>query len=253
MQSRTRANPDATRLIRLLRPYTTHLRAFQQLLEEDGLVTATTTTSDGARKTPCTPSPFLARKRKVKSQSQRTYQKRRRVGDLVGDADPRTRRDQAGGEMDVFGDSSRNDSGDSKNQNKFPRKANGTILDDVVNFPPFECGQLDMKQLQIRSKAVVQSFRNICLVLMPPPAATFKRNLPTREQESIGASSLSHLAAVIIGRNLEEWLDAEMEVDDDDDDDDADEQGDRARSKIDENKLDKLRECLEYIPMSGIW
>ena len=149
-------------------------------------------------------------------------------------------------EEDVFGGPSRLEGYDGTRRQK--SSADGLSLEDS-DMLKLDCGQVDMAQLHLRSKAVVQSFRNICLVLVPSSITTVKSNPSSYERESTGASSLSHLAAVIIGRNLEEWLDAEMNVGDEDED----EQGERAPRKIDDEKLEKLRECLEWIPMSGIW
>ncbi len=212
--------PTTTRLIRLLRPYTTQLRAFSQLLEDDHNIAL-----GPSRVLPATPSPFLVKPKR----SQRTYVKRRRLND---DVVPSLQAIQADSNEDVFVSSAPNVKTTIPPQRHHSGKSKAT--EDV---PSVECRNIQPKLLQIGAKPVIQSFRNILHISFP----TVKR--PPAESTKHGSPSLSVLAAHVVGKHLEDWLINDIE--------DSDDQRDE-RFKMEDEKLDRLGVCLEWIPTAAL-
>ena len=218
----THPPPTTTRLIRLLRPYTTQLRAFSQLLEDD-----TSTLASPPTTAPATPSPFVLKQRR----SQRTYAKRRRLDD-----DDNTQSLQAAvsihSNQDVFVTSQPDVTAIPVSRRHYRGKHKA--IDDI---PSIDCRHIDTNRLRLHAKPVVQTFRNILQVsfsttIASPPNAV-----------KYGTPSLSALAAHLVGKHLDDWLIDDMEESEDHQEE---------MFKIENEKLDRLRGCLEWIPIASL-
>lgn len=235
MLPRAPSAPEPTRLIRLLRLYTKHLRAFQNLLESDDVAADSEQPGFAAGPTGgVTPSPFH---KKQKRAATRTYTRSswRRAEELAVEL-PLQREIELAihqHQGDVFRAESKRKVNSYSGISETPsnRQSNGSAL-----FP-IHHGGLSLKQAQTGAKAVLASFGNICQVINMQPGTSANHGV---------ASSLVTLCSSVIGQRLEGWLQDELNEDLECDD----EAGSKGRG--DDDKIGRLREWLDYVPAQSL-